>query len=204
MTRKKQYEIIKSVLDKRDPMGLLKMDAPADEYSQEASIIERIINETKRSVSFNKIVESVFLTQFNELLPRMISRNIANDIRTEFYFWDFCDELTECETLKDKIEIVDYGVRLKLHEYFIAEFICDTIFINDKKYCTIEDQDVLEYFCGLCNDDTVYVEYKHRHFTALGFTHRSYFDEISKKNFSQKKIRHKNDVEIVFDKNGLY
>lgn len=204
MNRVKQYEIVKSVLDKYDPMGLLNMGAPCDEYSQEAGIIERLINETKHSVSIRKIVESTFLTQFNQLPNRTICAKIANDISCNLHFENFCDELRENETLKDKIEVDDYVVRLKLHDDFIVEYLDNNTTINGKFYYDVEEQDILETFCAFCTDDCVYVEYNRKHYCpAFALTRLSYFDVFRKDKFSQKKIKHPKDVKRVFDKNGL-
>lgn len=204
MTREKQYEIVKSVLDKYDPMGLLAMGAPNDEYSQEASIIERIINETKHSVSIRKIVESTFLTQFDQLPNRRICSKIAYDIHCKLDFENFCDELRENETLKGKIEVDDYAVRLRLHDGFIVEYLGNQTTINGKFYYDVEEQDILETFCSFCTDDCVYVEYNRKHYCpAFALTRLSYFDLIGKNKFSKNKIKHQKDVKRVFDKNGL-
>ena len=203
MTRERQYEIVKSVLDKYDPMGLLEAGAPCDEYSQEAGIIVRIFNEAKRSVSIRKIVESTFLTQFNQLPQRRTCAQIAYDIRREFDFENFCDELRENETLKNKIEVEDYVVRLKLHDDFIVEYLGNQTTINGKFYYNVEEPDILETFCDFCNNDSIYVEYNHKHYRPFALTKFSYFYEISKNKFSKNKIKHIKDVKRVFDKNGL-
>lgn len=204
MNRVKQYEIVKSVLDKYDPMGLLDMGAPSDEYSEEATIIESTINQSKGFFSIKKIVENAFVTQFGECPNRTICAKIANEISCEFHFENFCDELRENETLKGKIEVDDYVVRLKLHDDFIVEYLGNNTTINGKFYYDVEEQDILETFCAFCTDDYVYVEYNHKHYCpAFALTRLSYFDVFSKDKFSQKKIKHPKDVKRVFGKNGL-
>lgn len=204
MNRVKQREMVKSVLDKYDPMGLLGMGAPNDEYAEEASLIESAINQPKKFLSIKKIVESVFFSQFGEYPNRAICAKIAYEIRCEIDFENFCDELRENETLKGKIEVDDCVVRLKLHDDFVVEYLGNNTTINGKFYYDVEEQDILETFCSFCTDDDVYVEYNHKHYCPdFALTRLSYFDVIRKEKFSQKKIKHKKDVKKIFDKNGL-
>lgn len=204
--RENRLNAIKSAIDKNDPMGLLAMGAPSDEYVGEADIIERKIRKDGKHTCFylKKLIAEVFLEQFDEPLDSKLCGKIANDIISGYGFTEFCDEFTQNEVLKDKIEISDdYTVGLRVHDDFVVEYFCEKASVNGKFFCDVEEQDLLDVLCGFCQNDTVYIQYKHKRLNRIfGFV-RSYFKEVPKVRFSLDKVRHKKDVEKIFDKNGV-
>lgn len=81
MDEKRKYEIIKSVIDKNDPMNLLSMGFPYDEYSQEVSLIEAALrNKEISQTSLTNIISEIFFKQFDERLNGSVCKKIAKEI----------------------------------------------------------------------------------------------------------------------------
>lgn len=80
MTREKRYEIIKEVLDINDPMGLLALGCPTDEYSDEARLIEEKLDAAASERALNKIISDVFYSQFDEMPKKRLCRKISAEI----------------------------------------------------------------------------------------------------------------------------
>ena len=76
MTKKK----IKSVVNKADPMGLLEVQCPEDEYAPE---IERIFARTRKGMTADeiaKVIHAVFLEMFDESIDTKLCGDMAHEI----------------------------------------------------------------------------------------------------------------------------
>ena len=76
MTKKK----IKSVVNKADPMGLLEMQCPEDEYAPE---IERIFARTRKGMTADEIaqvIHAVFLEMFDESIDTKLCDDMAHEM----------------------------------------------------------------------------------------------------------------------------
>ncbi len=71
-----EIEVIKKIIDQEDPIGLLKLGAPDDEYFQEAKIIANKLKE-KNFLVRGKFVRKVFLQQFDEKISLKACNRIA-------------------------------------------------------------------------------------------------------------------------------
>lgn len=59
-------DIIKSVVDKADPIGLLGMCCPADEYDSEIGMIFARIRKGMSADEIAKVIHAVFFEMFSE------------------------------------------------------------------------------------------------------------------------------------------
>lgn len=59
-------DIVKSVVDKADPIGLLGMCCPADEYDSEIEMIFARIRKGMSADEIAKVIHAVFLEMFSE------------------------------------------------------------------------------------------------------------------------------------------
>lgn len=75
-------EIVKQAIDEIDPIGLLAIGAPKDEYSLE---IDRILGSIKDSSSLWEIGKSVFNTFAHYFSPLEISLETCNKIAYKIY-----------------------------------------------------------------------------------------------------------------------
>jgi len=64
-------DIVKSVVDKADPIGLLGMCCPADEYDSEIEIIFARIRKGMSADEIAKVIHAVFLEMFSESIDTM-------------------------------------------------------------------------------------------------------------------------------------
>jgi hypothetical protein len=202
LSRTDQRTIIKKIIDRYDPVGLLKSGCPQDEYSLEADQIESRINNRDLNIfSIKSIIKSIFNEYFNN--TKMVNcSKIAYEILSEFEFADFVKDFTEKEEFKNKIEVLDnYIIKFRINDNFIVESSCGFTYINGKYYYGIEDQDLLNSFYNFLNSDKIYIQYKHKHFFLFSY---SYFKEIKKSKFSYSKIKHKKDIDKIFNNKGLY
>ena len=71
---------INEAIDYYDPIGLLEMGAPKDEYIQEAKIIASAYCKDKH-LNLNEIIIKTFQEQFEETLKQDIVNNIEQRIR---------------------------------------------------------------------------------------------------------------------------
>ena len=175
----KRIERIKSIIDKYDPIGLLKMGCPEDEYIQESIIIEkRLVNGLYCK---HKIIKEVFLEQFDEKINDNICKKIAYDIACFIEFDDFTKDFYEDEKLKDKITNTGFSISLKVHDDFVIESVLSEqkTYINGKFYHVIEEQDLLDSFYDFIDKDYVYIQYRHKHL-FLPFLKSSHFKEVKK------------------------
>ena len=82
MTRERKREIIKEVIDIHDPIRLLSLGCPADEYLQEACLLETAIQEANslNVVQLSDIISDIFCKQFDEILDKAVCDSFATDI----------------------------------------------------------------------------------------------------------------------------
>lgn len=59
-----QFNQIVNIINKDDPMGLLKLGAPNDEYYPEVSLIDRYVKPEDSVSDIRDLVYSVFVNQF--------------------------------------------------------------------------------------------------------------------------------------------
>ncbi len=200
LTVQEKFEVIKQVINKADPLNLIKLGCPKDEYSREALMLAKIMANSKYGSLSWKQVQSVFEKQFDEKLPKRVCVSIVRETIMQLDMVDFFKDFSQNELLKDRVSLQNDAVVLKVHDNFVVESACNCTYINGKFYFDIEDQDLLECLCDFVTDDnTVYVQYKHKHF---GFHYEyafRYFKEIPKRKFSLNKLKHFEDVELVFD-----
>ena len=74
----KTAQVIKDVVCKIDPMGLLKAGCPDDEYDPEANAIAKLLKQKGEISCFD--VQKVFAEWFDEKLPKHLCKKIANEI----------------------------------------------------------------------------------------------------------------------------
>ena len=75
-----KVQIIKQAIDEVDPMGLLAMHCPKDEYIQEATIIAKQIKIKKANFVKGKYIQEVFKKQFDEAISMKKCNDIARRI----------------------------------------------------------------------------------------------------------------------------
>ncbi len=194
-----KVQIIKKAIDEVDPMGLLEINCPKDEYIQEATIIAKQIKIKKANFVKGKYIQEVFKKQFDEAISMKKCNDIARRIIIYFDMKDYFKDFEENETLKGKVAFNNYEITLKIHDDFIVKHKGNYTYLNDKFYYDIEEQDLLDSLCGFVEDnDTIYVQYKHYHF-GFHFGHSGYFKEIKRSKYSFEKLKHKKDIELIFD-----
>ncbi len=195
--------IIKKAIDEVDPMLLLAMHCPKDEYIEEAKLLAKE-GEGEKSFGNGKLVQKIFNDQFDEILPLKICNDIAKRVRIYLDIKDYFKYFEENESLKGKVSIEDFKITLKVHDKFIVTSVGGNTYINDKFYYDIEDQDLLDALSDFVeNNDTIYVQYKHKHF---GFHYEHifrYFKEMKRKKYSNWKLKHRKDIELIFDNKGV-
>ena len=70
-------DIVKSVVDKADPIGLLGMCCPADEYDSEIEMIFARIRENMTVRELSDIIRAVFLEMFDESVDTNLCDTMA-------------------------------------------------------------------------------------------------------------------------------
>jgi len=70
-------DIVKSVVDKADPIGLLGMCCPADEYDSEIEMIFARIRENMTVREVSDIIRAVFLEMFDESVDTNLCDTMA-------------------------------------------------------------------------------------------------------------------------------
>ena len=73
-------DIIKSVVDKADPMGLLELCCPADEYDSEIEMIFARIRKGMSADEIAKVIHAVFFEMFNESIDKMLCNTMAKEM----------------------------------------------------------------------------------------------------------------------------
>lgn len=77
-------EIVKSVIDKYDPIELLIIGAPKDEYLAEAKLISERIYKLRSTFKIRTIIKEVFIQQFDVELKQTLIFQMSNDIQMVF------------------------------------------------------------------------------------------------------------------------
>lgn len=72
--------IIKAVVDKADPIGLLGMCCPADEYDSEIEIVFARIRKGMSADEIAKVIHAVFLEMFNESIDKTLCDTMAKEM----------------------------------------------------------------------------------------------------------------------------
>ncbi len=201
-TYEEKVNRIKKAIDEMDPMLLLAMQCPKDEYMQEAELLAKEIE--RKSIVKAELVQKIFSNQFGEILSLKICNKIAKRIRFYLDIQDYFKDLEENESLKGRVSIEDFEITLKVHDKFIVTSVGQMIYINDKFYYDIEEQDLLDSLCAFMEDkDTIYVQYKHKHFEFHFFRGFRFFKKIKRSKFLYRKLKHKKDIELIFDNKGV-
>lgn len=73
-------DIIKSVVDKADPMGLLAVHGPTDEYDSEVEMIFARIRNTMTEIEIAEIFHAVFFEMFNESIDKTLCDTMAKEM----------------------------------------------------------------------------------------------------------------------------
>lgn len=199
MTSEEKILVIRKCISNKDPMGLLSMGTTNDEYNLEAEQINSYLSLKKNYIGLWKIVKNVFYKSFDKELDDKVCRSISNDIIHSIDFFEYEKEMNKYEELKGKLMFNDdYSIVLTLHENFVIKHCTNQkLYINNKFYMIVEDQDLVEYLKEFAtNNDIIYIQYTHKHFFK-------YFKKVSKRNYNYLKVKHKNDVELIFDINGM-
>ena len=194
LTLEDKIQIIKKAIDEVDPMKLLAIDCPKDEYINEATIIAKKMKNNELTV---KCLKEVFKKQFNESISLKECIAIASKVNIYLYGTDYFKNIEENEIFKDKITINDNEIILKIHNSFIASYNGYNIYINNKLYSKVKEKEIFDYFYDfLMNDDIIYIQYEHLKLKE------KYFKRIYRTNYSYQILKEKN-IELIFDNKKL-
>lgn len=78
LTYKEKLSIIKKIVDEYDPIGLLQLGCPEDEYLPEVKLITERVK--KNQINW-KDIQKIFKSQFEENVPKEICSKIATNIK---------------------------------------------------------------------------------------------------------------------------
>ena len=84
LNKNKKIEIIKEAIDFFDPIDLLALGAPEDEYNVEAIRIEQEIDDYSDRLKLMVVIEKVFQEMFDETLDSKTVHGIAIRIIKSF------------------------------------------------------------------------------------------------------------------------
>lgn len=73
-------DIVKFVVDKADPMGLLELCCPADEYDSEIKMIFARIRKGMSADEIAKVIHTVFLEMFSESIDTELCDTMASEM----------------------------------------------------------------------------------------------------------------------------
>ena len=178
LTLDDKIQIIKKAIDEVDPMKLLAIDCPKNEYINEPTIIAKKMKNNELTV---KCLKEVFKKQFNESISLKECIAIASKVNIYLYGTDYFKNIEENEIFKDKITINDNEIILKIHDSFIASYNGYNIYINNKLYSKVKEKEIFDYFYDfLMNDDIIYIQYEHLKLKE------KYFKRINRTNYSYK------------------
>lgn len=111
-------------------------------------------------------------------------------------------EITEpiLNLLGERVILYNFVLEIKYHDDFIIkyDFEKQTMYINEKYYYNVEEQDLFETLSEVNSDRYFIVEYKFKKLRRI-----PYFRFLSKKNTDANKIRKTKNVLRIFDINGL-
>lgn len=195
-------EIVTDAFVKYDPIGLGGEIDLSSEYASEIDAVTSKILQCRRE-SHCSLLKGYLLElldgRFEVKIDKTICRKMAFELDGALYYLFLAEELRETECLKDKVSCTQSSILLQIHDFFRVEWTGAETFINGKFFGIMEEQDVQESFCALCEDDCVYVQYRCRQCVACRLR---YFRKIASSKFNYDKLRHKRNIEFVFDKNG--
>lgn len=99
-----------------------------------------------------------------------------------------------------KASYSDFEVNIKYHNDFIIkyDFAMQTMYINEKYYYDVEEQDLLETLKEINNDIYYIVEYKSKR-----LSNTPYFKFLNKKKTNVNNIRKSNNILRIFDIHSL-
>ncbi len=195
-----KVQIIKHGIDVVDPMELLLMHCPNDEYLQESIMIAKKIKNQKANFVKGKYIQEVFQKQFDKALSTKQCNEIAKRINISFDMKEYFKCFEENELLRGKVSINDFEITLKIHNDFIIKNVGNKTYINDKFYYDIEEQDLLVSLIEFVEDkDSIFVQYKHKHFFFSFIRLFGYFKKMKHSKYSFRKLRHKKDIELIFN-----
>ena len=194
LTLDDKIQIIKKAIGEVDPMKLLAIDCPKNEYINEATIIAKKMKNNELTV---KCLKEVFKKQFNESISLKECIAIASKVNIYLCGTDYYKNIEENEIFKDKITTNDNEIILKIHDNFIVSYNGYNIYINNKLYSKVKEQEIFECFYDfLMNDEIIYIQYE-----SLKLKTKC-FKMINKSNYSYKKLKGKN-IELIFDNKKL-
>lgn len=186
--------LIRKAIDEVDPIGLLAIGCPHDEYVLEAKLLAKQFTTQKIAFIQAKMIQAVFKSQFDEKLSIKVCQDIAKRIQKYVGTIDFFKNLEEHQVLKDKITIQGDTITLHVHKDFVVQRIGQTVYINDAFYKQVDEQDLLDCFCRFVDDDSIiYVQYAKKQKRC------GYFKEIKKEKYNYQKLKHKKDIQSIFD-----
>lgn len=192
-TNEERISIIESVLNKEDPMGLIQIGAPKNEYLPEAKIILDAIDKKKSAVFFWKEIQKIFLKQFETTIDKDVCKAISKKIFTALYDGLFLKELRKYPELK----AMDDYFCLKVHDDFALEWReYNYLFINGVFFDECEELDIEEYLPKLIsNSEIYYILYKGK---------KNYYKIVKKANTNVNDLIKDSDVLMVFDNKSLF
>lgn len=194
-----KVDIINRAINEVDPMGLIAINCPKDEYMQEAILIAEEVKIKKNNFVKGKLIQNVLKKQFDEVISLRVCNNIARQINTYLDIQDYYKDFEENELLKGKVTINDCEIILKIHDGFIVKTKGYKTYVNDKFYYNIEEPDLLDSFCEFVeDDDVIYIQYINRRL-GFHFNHSGYFKKIHRSKYSFRKLKHKKNIELIFD-----
>ena len=193
LTNEERINIIESVLNKEDPMGLIQIGAPKNEYLPEAKIILDAIDKKKSAVFFWKEIQKIFLKQFETTIDKDVCKAISKKIFTALYDGLFLKELRKHPELK----AMDDYFCLKVHDDFTLEWReYNYLFINGVFFDECEELDIEEYLPKLTsNSEIYYILYKGK---------KNYYKIVKKTNTNVNDLIKDSDVLMVFDNKSLF
>ena len=110
--------MIEIILGKADPMHLIEIGCPSNEYRPEAELIYKGIKDSEKGFILWECIQKVFLKMFDEKLEKNVCKSIAADIASKFSCCMLVDQLRQTECLRN----MDENYTLKVHENFILEW----------------------------------------------------------------------------------
>ncbi len=123
-----------------------------------------------------------------EAVDRQVEKNFNEDIKPILALYG------------DKATVSNFNIKIRYHDHFIINYNYteSNIYINEKLYCFVEEQDLLEFLTEINNDEYYIVEYENKRLTAT-----PYFKFLSKKKANIDKVKKTDNVSRIFDINGL-
>ncbi len=172
----------------------------ANEYIQEANIIEIELSKRRNLIGFPKFLQKTFYKQFDQVIEIALCRKITYEIASQLEVQRDFKDFEENKRLKGKISIEDFEYKLVIHPNFIVTTLDRNTYINGKLYYDIEEQDLLEsYIDFVDNNDYIYIQYKRKQLLSA----RNYFRLVHKNKYDFIKLKNKKQIELIFDNNGV-